>query len=194
MSSRTLDHAQARARRTRAAQRGLTIMEATLVLSLVAALLVPAFGAYRGLRSEVSANDLAQGAVQLATGVQSVFGAQAAYGSVTSARINHTGLVPSGWRYSSGDLFDNRGNVVAISASATTFTMLLQEMSSADCARAATQIAAAAHQVRIGAAVTGVAGALSGGQEYKSTDGALSADALATGCGEAGRRIGVVVR
>lgn len=175
-------------------RRGMTMIEATLALAVLSAVMISAYGAYRMSRGDLGANDLGTGVVQLATNVQNVFGANGAYASATAANINTTGLVPSAWRYDGTNVVDNRGNSVAFTTSASSFTIVLQNMSASDCAKAATQMAGAAYSVRVGAAATAAAGVISGGSAYKDTAGTISGANLATGCGEASRKIAVEIR
>lgn len=181
---------------TRIARRhsGLTLGEALLVLGVMSSVLVGAYGAYKYARSDVGANNLAQGAVQLAAQTQSVFGANGGYASVTAANLNSAGLVPAGWRWDGTNILDGGGNSVTLTAAAGSFAITLQNMTAAECAKAATQMEAAAYSIRVGTSATSAAGVISGGNVYKSTAGVISAGNLATGCGEATRKVAIEVR
>ena len=100
-------------------QSGLTLGEALLVLGVMSSVLVGAYGAYKYARSDVGANNLAQGAVQLAAQTQSVFGANGGYASVTAANLNSAGLVPSGWRWDGTNILDSAEQKLRINT--TTF-------------------------------------------------------------------------
>lgn len=163
------------------------------MLAVSSSVLVAAYGAYKYARSDVGANNLAQGAVQLSAQTQSVFGTNGGYASVTSANINSAGLVPSGWRWDGTNILDGSGNTVTLSGAAGSFSIVLQNMSSSECAKAATQMEGASYSIRIGTSATAAAGVISGGNVYKSTAGVISAANLVTGCGEATRKVAIEV-
>jgi len=175
-------------------QYGLTLGEALLVLGVMSGVLVGAYASYKYARSDVGANALAQGAVQLAAQAQSVFGVNGGFASVTSANINSAGLVPAGWRWDGSNILDSAGNTVTLTAAAGSFSIVLQNMSASECTKAATQIEGASYSMRIGTAATAAAGVISGGNVYKSTAGVISAANLVAGCGEATRRVAIEVR
>lgn len=172
-------------------QRGLTITEAILTLGIASAVATGAYGIYKVARADVTADDLARGTVRMLADTQNIFGTNGGYAVVTPANINSTGLVPPGWRWDGANVLDNRGSIVTINGAAGSFAFVFTDLSASDCAKAATKMESMATSIRVGATAAAAAGVISGGSVYKAADGTISAANLATGCGQANRKIAV---
>lgn len=178
----------------RAKQRGLTLGESLLVLGVAAALSVSAYGGYKFATSDVAAGDMGRGAVTLASQIKRTIGSTGSYASITAATIRDAGLIPSGWKHDGTDLRDNYGNVVTISGAAGSFSMVFQDLATADCSKIIPQVEGVAYKINVGTAATATTGVISGGNVYKAADGTLTGANLATGCAEATRKIAMEVR
>ena len=181
-------------RRSARRQLGLTITEAMLTLGISAMVSTAAYAVYKVARADVGADDLANSTVRLVSDVQSVFGTTGGYTPVTAANINAAGLVPPGWRYDGTSLVDNRGNTVAITGAASSFSLVFSNLTSSDCAKAASRMEGSATSIRVGTSADGAAGVISGGAVFKDASGVVSGANLATGCGQATPKIAVQAR
>lgn len=175
-------------------QLGLTLTEALLTLAIGAAAATVAYGYYKNARADVGVDDLATSTVRLVTDVQGIFGTTGGYASLTVANINTAGLVPASWRFDGTNLIDNRGNTVVVTAAAGSFALTFDNLSAAECTKAAAKLEGVATALNVGTSATSAAGVVSGGSAFKTVAGVVSNSNLVTGCGQASRKLAVQAR
>lgn len=175
-------------------QLGLTITEALLTLGIASAVATGAYGVYKTARADVDVDELASSTVKLVSDVQNIFGTTGGYASVTAPNVSTAGLVPAGWRYTGGNLIDNRGNVVTLTAGAGSFALTFTNLTASDCTKAAAKLEGISVAINVGSAATSAAGVVSGGSAFKTTAGVVNNANLVAGCGQDGRRIALQVR
>lgn len=173
---------------------GVTLTEALLALAVSGALAAGVTGVYRTTMEGLSGDDLGNSTVRLIADLQGVFGANGGYSAVSATNINAAGLIPAGWRWDGTNLVDNRGNTLAVTSAAGGFALVFNSLTPRICTLAAIKMEGAAYSIRVGTDADAAAGVISGGVAYKDTSGVLNAANLATGCGQASRKLSVQIR
>lgn len=172
------------ARRTK----GFVLQELLMGIAIVAVLGVIGAGVYLGLRSSISADDMANKTIEMATEIQRNYRNAGSYASLSAAELDKISLLKAPIKFVSPNAVDGWGNTMTINGSAATFALTIGGSTTAigkdECATVASKLGALASKITIGADAAAAAGVVAGANVYK--DGSTyTQTALTTGCSAA---------
>lgn len=185
---------------SRRRQRGITLVEALLVLALAALLASIAYVTYGSGRKDVRLNDATTGTITLIARINQLYGNSSDYTTLTPTLLSQTGIVPSQFQVADNEgtleLRDLFGNPLEINGGSGSYALAFNGLDRESCSKLAPALASIAFQINAGAAadVNVTNGAVNGGQEYKAAAGTVNVANLAAGCNAAPARLAIVVR
>jgi hypothetical protein len=169
-----------------------------LAVAVVSLVMVISAGAYSVLKRRVSADDQAIKLVALVDDIRRHWRGTGSFTGLSAPALFKLGLVQRPMTVDATNAYDTWAAPMQFSGADTRFAIILGGngvMNRDECSAVASGIEAAAYEVRVGAAVmpgTGSSlGRLTGGYAYKSNGNTYDQTALATGCAEAGTKIGI---
>ncbi len=177
---------------------GFALNEMMLALAVVSLVIAISAGAYSLLKRRVSADDQAIKLVALGEDIRRHWRGTGTFTGLSTAALFKLGLVQRPMTADAASTYDAWLAPMQFSGADTRFAIVLGGngvMTRDECSALASGIEATAYEVRVG---TGVAlgsgatlGRLTGGYAYKSNGSSYDQAALASGCAEAGTKIGV---
>ncbi len=178
--------------------RGFALHEMMLAVAVGSLVVAISAGAYSVLKRRVVADDQAIKLVALGEDIRRHWRGTGSFAGLSAPALFKLGLVQRPMTADAVGVYDAWMALMLFSGADTRYAIILGGngvMTRDECGAVAAGIAASAYEVRVGAGVgpgTGSSlGRLTGGYGYKSNGSTYDQPALASGCAEAGTRIGV---
>lgn len=177
---------------------GFALNEMMLAVAVVSLVIAISAGAYSFVKRRVSADDQAIKLVALGEDIRRHWRGTGSFTGLSAPALFNLGLVQRPMTADAASMYDAWLAPMQFSGADTRFAIVLGGngvMTRDECSAVAAGVEAAVYEVRIGATVapaTGSAlGRITGGYSYKSNGTSYDQTALASGCAEAGTKIGV---
>lgn len=177
---------------------GFALNEMMLALAVVSFVIAISAGAYSLLKRRVSADDQAIKLVALGEDIRRHWRGTGSFTGLSAAALFKLGLVQRPMTADAASTYDAWLAPMQFAGADTRFAIVLGGngvMTRDECSAVASGIELTAYEVRVGAGVAPGSGAtlgrLAGGYAYKSNGNGYDQAALASGCAEAGTKIGV---
>lgn len=178
-------------------QRGVSMIEVAIWAVIAGVIAIAVMNMYNPIRSGQSASTLGDRTLVMVSDIQKFWTRANDYSTVTAEEISKLELIRSPLKYDAGVMYDAYGNPMALNGSRISFALTLggteSPLSSDDCATIITRLEPVAQSIRIGTSAEAAAGAITGGNVYKSGS-TVSQTGLTAGCGEANTKIAAQFR
>jgi hypothetical protein len=177
---------------------GFALHELLLALATVSLVMAISAGAYATLKRRVLADDQAVKLAALGDDIRRHWRGTGSFAGLSAPALLKLGLVQRPMTADAAGAYDAWSSPMQFAGADTRFAIVLGGngvMTRDECSAVASGVEAGAWEVRVGAAVapgTGAAlGRLTGGFAYKASGNQYDQAGLASGCAEAGAKIGV---
>jgi prepilin-type N-terminal cleavage/methylation domain-containing protein len=177
---------------------GFALNEMMLALAVVSLVIAISAGAYSLLKRRVSADDQAIKLAALGEDIRRHWRGTGSFTGLSAPALFKLGLVQRPMTADAASMYDAWLAPMQFSGADTRFAIVLGGngvMTRDECSAVASGIESTAYEVRVGAGVAPGSGAtlgrLTGGYAFKSNGNSYDQAALASGCAEAGTKIGV---
>lgn len=184
MNKKTLGSLKAKRNR----QRGLALADLALWVVVGGVIIAGGMMTYNFLKGSVSAGDMGEKTALMVSDIQKNWKNAGTFASVNPAEVNKLSLVRNPLKYDGTNLLDGWGNTMTLNGGAASFALTIGgstvPMQQDDCATVVQRIAQMATSVRVGADAAAAAGAITGGNVYKS-GATITQAGLTGGCSAA---------
>ena len=177
---------------------GFALNEMMLAVAIVSLVIALSAGAYSLLKRRVSADDQAIKLAALGEDIRRHWRGTGSFTGLSAPALFKLGLVQRPMTADAASMYDAWLAPMQFSGADTRFAIVLGGngvMTRDECSALASGIESTAYEVRVGTGVAPGSGAtlgrLTGGYAYKSNGNSYDQTALASGCAEAGTKIGV---
>lgn len=182
-------------------QKGITLTETLLTLSVAAVVSVIGYQGYKVANADISVSDQTGATVTMIGKIKQVFGASGSYAVLNTTpglQLANAGLLPEQFKYDADEdeILDVFGNTMGITGANRSFTVLLSDLTRESCAKIASGLSTIAYKITVGTDADHASGVVAGATVYKDPagGGTLSSTALASGCGATNSKVAVEIR
>lgn len=169
-------------------QRGLALADMALWVVVGAAVVAGAMMTYNYLKGSVGAGEMGEKTALMVSDIQKNWKSAGTFASVSPAEVNKLSLIRNPLKFDGTNLLDGWGNTMALTGGAASFSLTIGgatvPMQQDDCATVVHRLAPMAAAIRVGADAAAAAGAITGGNVYK-TGAVVTQAGLTDGCSAA---------